>query len=493
MQLDKPNLVLPLASSYNERGMAGFTNTFTNALDQRRINAMYEVAKNALTGKVSLTLVKRPGTSIATETFGTSGQVGYLVFLKPGATDYGAASHWVFSVSGSDVRASDSSGTTTILTAANNRPFLVDKTAISGAETLVLQTINASFMQRVWFSTAIGTFTEITDGDFTALTHKGKMEHLDGFALILTSTNRIYNADLNSLVNWTASNFITKQIVQDIPLGLMRLGSQILAFGAETMEVFVNAGNATGSPLRTVPELSRRVGISDPAQPAGKTSYYAVIDNRLYFHGQIGGGRGAGLFMYDGSKIERVSTQFIDKMLEETAVYGIWPVSVSGQEGVAVALDLVTATTQRWLMFFPRLNEWFEWNSTVVMPINSGQFCLGVGSNQHRLYDFVVTDTYQDNGTNYQWLTQFMLPSDGNHVKFMAMCGVIGDVARSAESIAVSFSDDDYQTWSTARNIDLTSNKPHIYRCGSFKKRAVRLSYTGANDVRLQNFVARVN
>ncbi len=489
----KPNVVIPLALTINTRGPAAFTNSFTGALDQRLINLMYELAGNSITGKGTLTLVKRPGTSIAGESYGTSGQVAYLLALKPGATSFGSPNHWAFSVSGSDVRASDSAATTVILTAAGNRPYLVDRTAISGTDTLVLQTINANFVQRFWFSTALATFTEITDGDFPAATAVGKMEHMDGYAFILASNNRIHNSDLNSLANWTANNYITKQIIQDFPLGLMRFRNQIIPCGAETLEIFVRGGAGSfGSPLQTVPYRAERIGISDPAQPAGKTSYYAVLGPRLYFHGQEGGGRGAGLFAYDGEKFERVSTQYIDKMLEETAVYGIWPMSVSGQEAIAIALDLVTATPQRWLMFFPRLNSWFEWNSTVIMPINSGQFCLGVGSNQHKLYQFVITDTYQDDTTNYQWLVQFMLPPDGNNLKVMDMCGVVADRARSAQTLTVSFSDDDYVTWSTGRSIDLTSSTPEISRCGSFRKRAVRLSSTDASGLRLEKFIARV-
>jgi hypothetical protein len=60
-QLDKPNLELPLAASYNSRGVAGFTNTVTNSLDQRKVNAVYELYKNPLTGKDTLYVVKRPG------------------------------------------------------------------------------------------------------------------------------------------------------------------------------------------------------------------------------------------------------------------------------------------------------------------------------------------------------------------------------------------------------------------------------------------------
>ena len=60
----------------------------------------------------------------------------------------------------------------------------------------------------------------------------------------------------------------------------------------------------------------------------------------------------------------------------------------------------------------------------------------------------------------------------------MDMFGVIGDTARSASSLNVQFSDDDWQTLSAARTIDMTSGDKMLTRCGSYKDRGVRLADT---------------
>ena len=498
MQFSKPNLSIPLASSYNERGVAGFTNTVTNALDQRKINSIYEPVKNALTGKMTLYLAKRPGVAIG-GTYGTTGQVAYLV--SNGANLFGNANGdmWVFSVDGNDVRASNNSGTTTVIvTAANYRPTYVDKTAISNTDTLIVQLFNStSGAQTVWYSSAIATFTQITDSDFTGLTHAGKMEFMDGFAFVLDATTKaIYNSDLNSLANWTASSYITKQIKQDSAYGLMRLGSQILAFGAETGEVFVNAGNPSGSPLISVKDRAFRIGI-EPQTVAngttGLTHYYATLGGRIYFFGQQGGKRNRGIFSYDGSQFNKVSSLAVDKILGQQGVYSINTAAFHGKEAIFFALDLTTATTQRWLVYFPEWNDWFEWNSTVFTPVGNGSFNLGVGSNQHRLYFLgSFTDNWQDDGTNYTMTHQFKLPSNGNDLKRMPMCSVVGDVSRSASSLNVEFSDDDYQSWSTARAIDMTSATKMLSRCGAYRQRAVRLTHTANLDCRMERFLARI-
>lgn len=506
MQLDKPNLTLPLVPSYNERGIGGFTNTITNGIDQRRVNCIYRLARNAMTGKETVYLSRRPGVTIDSSSYGTSGQSGFLVTTtNTVSAGTPVQKAWVFSTSGNDVRVSDSSGTTTILTSAGRVPIFVSKTLVSGAEYVVLQMrTTLGNTQRVFYAASSDrtTWTEITDVDFTGLSLFGKMAFMDGFAFIMDGNSRIYNSDLNSLSSWAATNYIAKQIQSDGTGGLAQLGNQIIAFGAETMEVFYNAGNATASPLEAVKQKMQRCGVY-VSGGSFAYDYYATVGRRIYFRGIRSpgsgvGNYGVGLFAYDGDRIEKISTPFIDAIVNDgvasgNAIVNVQAASFAGMEAIAFALDLPAATTQRWLMFFPDWNEWFEWNSTVFAPIVSNNAWLGVGSNQHRLYTISNTDNWQDNGANYTRTIQFKLPKDGNHRKFMRMCGIEGDTARSAQSLNVEFSDDDDQTFQTARAIDRTSDKPHLYRCGSFRTRTVRLSDSGNFEGRLENFLARID
>lgn len=490
IQIDQPNLVLPLAMSYDTRPIAGFTNAVTNALDQRKINVCYMPVKNALTGKVTLRVAKRPGVADVGSTYGTSGQVAYLWDVGAGVTTNAAANRWVFSTSGNDSRASDASTTTVIATAAGYAPAFVDKTQISGSDTLVIQLRNASGTQRAFTSTAIGAFTEIGDADFTGLAHQGKIEPMDGYLFVATR-NRIYNSDLNSTSSWVATSYITPGIVQDIGTGLGRLGGQIIYWSTANMQVFRNAGNATGSPLEAVPELTKDIGMPSTIV-TGMRHYYTTIEGRLYWRGYPNG-----VYAYDGGKVEKVSNPSIDAILSERQHYFVGRTTFNGQRAVVIGLDLPDAATQRALLFIPGWNEWFEWSSTVFIPQSSPRLedvYLGVGSNQHKLYALSTSsDNWADAGTAYTATLQFRLPRNGNHMQRMPMCGVIADTARSASSLAVSFSDDDGQTFSTARNIDLTSGKKHLYGCGAYRgDRIVRMTHSANLDIRLESFVARI-
>ena len=497
MSFSKPNLQLPLAASYNVRGIIGATNLLTDGLDQRKINSIYYPVKNALTGATTLYLAKRPGVNLVSGTYGDSGQVAYLVSNTPGLTGSTITDFWVFSKSGDDIRVSNSAATTTVIAtiAGANFPFCTRMTSISGTETLVLQIVGAAG-NRVFYASVIGTWTEITDSDFPVSTLIGTMEFMDGYAFAATNTNRIYNSDINSLSSWQAQNYITKQIQQDIPVGMTRYGKRLLFFGEETVETFVNAGYPTGSPLQTDPSRFARVGLGrNSVSGNNQWDYAATCNDKLYFI-SINKPRNSVVMAYDGSEFSKVSTPAIERVLSgnnaQTAL-GVVNVSLRGIRGVALILDNTTSATQRMLIYFPDWNDWFEWTSTVFTPVNNGVAFLGVGSNQHKLYMFqLTTDNYRDSGTDYTMTVQFMLPKDGNHRKRMPMCGVAGDTARSASSLNVEFSDDDYQNFSTARAIDMTSQQKMLARCGSFRTRAVRLTHTGNLDCRLEKFLARI-
>lgn len=494
----KPNLNMPLAIPYNERGMAGFTHTNTNSEDQRKINCFYEVTKSALTGQGKLDLTKRPGVSVDGNSYGVSAQAAYLIITKPlGSMADNSNTPWVISVNGSDITASDSASTSVVFSSgAGYVPCFIDKTLLSNKETIVFQARKADFTSahRTFYSdSAVASFVEITDGDFTGLTHKGKMEHMDGYAFILESTNKIYNSDLNSLAAWTATSFISKQIRQDAPIGLARLNNQILAFGDETVEAFYNAGNATGSPLLPIRQLHQKVGLVPTTFGTG-THYYCTVENRLYFVGRASGGqRSLGVFSYNGSVFEKVSPSFIDKILGEGSIFSVSSFGFAGQKAVAISLVVTNSATPRWLMFFPEWRDWFEWNSTVFTPVNSSQFFIGATPNQHKMYVFnTSSDNWQDAGTSFTMRTQLNLPQDGHQRKRMAEFGVLADTARASNMLSVEFSDDDYISFINIGAIDLARDIKTLNRGGSYRKRAVRLSSTNALETRLHAFIARI-
>jgi hypothetical protein len=486
---DEPNLILPLASSINERGIAGFTHSITNSEDQRKVNCFYELAKNPMTGKGTLTLAKRPGVTINSNTYGSSSQISSII-TRVGSMQDGTNLPWVFSTLSGDIRVSSSASTTVILAATPSlNPTFVDHTTISGVDTIVVQLreSNINTKHRVFFASAIGAWTEITDADFTAIFHKGKMEHMDGFAFILGNDNNIWSSDTNSLANWTATSFLAKQIRQDAPVGLARLNNQILAFGDETVESFYNAGNTTGSPLLPLRHLHQKIGMHMTQQ----NHYYAIIEGSIFFVGRRSGGfYSRGVFAYNGQTVEKISTPYIDKIIGEATIDSVYSFGFNGHKAVSIGISNVNASTQRWLMFFPDYKEWFEWTSTVFRPTNASEYFLGMVMN--KVYIFSSSDNWQDDGTSYPWSTQFKLPTNGSSRKFMQMYGVDADTDTTTNDLTAEISTDDCATFSTLGTIPLNQDRKVLFRGGSFRKLHVRLGNTNARPVRIHNFLARL-
>jgi hypothetical protein len=498
MRLHKPNLVLPVAASYNVRGVDGYTNTVTNALDQRKVNSIYEVVQNAGTGKVTIYLAKRPGVIQSTSPLGATTQSPYLLIRKPGAYGISVGDNWLFSKSSNDIRVSDASSTTVIDSTSGYVPLWADITRISDVETAVVQLVHTSTSdQKVFYASAIGSWTEISDADFTALSHIGKMEHIDGYAVILTLTNYLHNSNVNSLSLWSATDRIAKQITQDVPQGLMRFKKQILAFGINSVEGFINNGNAVGSPFVSVPQLQHKVGLVTDDDPVDGTNYYATFDDHLYFVGNMGGGaqKGRSVIAYNGERYERVSTNAVDKIFADRDPCGVSHVNCFGKNAIAISLTQPYAdVTQRWLMYFPDYKEWFEWTSDIYNPINTGQHFIGkVGATTADHVCRFSAGQWQDESTNYDRIHQFKLPSNGNERKFMRWFGLEQAIERSACTESIQFSDDDGVTWSSARTIDCTSNLPDIYRCGSYKQRLVRMTNSTNHERRIEKILARID
>jgi hypothetical protein len=504
---DEPNLIIPMASTVNERGVAGYTHSVTNSEDQRKLNCFYELSKNQMTGKGTLTLTKRPGVTIDANTYGTSAQAAYLAINAPGnAASYPAVFYTV--TAGADIKVSTSAFTRLILSSAFSlRPTYVDFTAISNAQVVVLQMVNTvtqtahsvSFVTVANLS-AGNAWTAIVDADFTGLQHVGKMEHLDGYAFILAGNNLIWNSTLNELesgtgTSWVATNFLAKQMQQDRAVGLARLSNKLLAFGENTVEVFYNAGNTTGSPLGRITQLNQRIGLVPMVQSsAGGTHYYATSEDKIYFVGRrSGGAQSLGVFFFNGQNFNKVSSAYIDKILSEQSgsLYSVNALGFNGQSAVAICLTAPTAATQRSLLFFPEWKEWFEWTSTVFSPVNGGGYHLGV-SQPHKLYTFAASDKWQDDTTSYQWFSQFKLPTKGSPRNVLNMYGVDADTARSANDLTVEISRDDCVSFSTVGTIDLTQDRKVGFRGGPFRNAYIRLGNTNAVETRIHNFLARL-
>lgn len=484
-QIDEPNVRVALAASFNQRGSRGFTQAVTNSDDQVKLNSIYEPHQNPLGGRTTLYLSKRPGVSSLPADYGATNQHPYLHDLDPGTT----GRLLIYRDATSTIAHNGSAST--LITSGAMSPRYLDRIRIQNDDYAVLQLDTGAGSQLLFYGNDITNIsTEVSTLTFTP---RGKLEFIDGFSLLASFDGRIFNSDLNTISSWPASGWIDRRTAQDSMQGLARFGQQIIAFGSATMEVYRNAGTPIGSPLEAVPSLSQEYGLMSQGT-SNKRHYYTIVLGHLFWCSE----HPRGVFAYNGASVEKVSNVAVDKIIMDTSVNYVSRLCVAGQIAVVIGLNNATETTQRALLFFPEWKEWFIWESTRFTPMSSlreDDVFMGVtGSTSDKLLSFLAqTENYQDQATNYQWLHQFKLPKPGNGFQKMDMFGLQGDTASSALDINVQFSDDDYASLTTTRTIDMTSHKKAIYRCGGYRTpRAVRLSYTGSQPVRIEAAIARI-
>lgn len=486
-------LLVPLAYSYNQRGSAPDT-TITSSIDQRILNAYQDVVENSFSGNKTLYCKKRPGTDRVFSWGVANTTTPYLLGWDPSVA---WTNPLLLYKDGNDLNSINTSGTTaTLATSANDIFSYIDSGYLGGnLYTIVTTSAPAHYI------TSNGTsWTQLTDADIGSTT--GKMEFMDGYLFVLRSDNYIAHSDLGSGTAWSASSRILKSIQSDYPVGLARLKNQILAFGRDTVEPFYNAGNVTGSVLARIPHLATKIGMSIVGNsyfPSGH--YYCTIEDKLYFLGAQAGGTAVSLYMYDGSRFEEIKNPIISREFSQNKCYSINSLPVLGKMAVSLLLTSPSSTSgHRWFMFFPEDNKWFEWTSNVFFPVNLGSSLLGAQTSgvsvTNKTFAF-TTNTFQDdvsnNPTNYQWLASFGLPSEDGDWHTMSECGVVGDTNRTATSLTIEKSTDDFQNWVSVGTIDMTKNKKVKYGMGTYRDMAIRLSYTGANDIRLESFYANIS
>ena len=496
-----PNVILALAASYDTRGGDGYQ-TIRDGRDQQKINSMYEPVKNSFSGRTKLLLTNRPGFGLLSPLSGlTSSDTQYI------RSDVG----YIAGISGTSTKTWSANSTVTVTSGTAVAPIFSSETNLSGVIHSVLQVRNSlsNFWRAFYTSSDGNTWTEIGHANYTSgVAWVGKMEHLDGFGLQMNTSNQIRNSSVNTLADWGGSDYVTKSVEQDSARGLVRHGKILLAFGADTVEGFYNAGRKNGSPLAPIRQAFDQIGLAADTDPTLQRSYSAYLGGRTYFLGSRGsrsvlGANGftPSLFAFDGSRFEKVSPPFIDKILttegtgEVVSVTNVQAVGVFGKYGIAISLVNPSSTTQRALFFFPDWNDWFEWTSTAFQFVGSVDTFLGIRltTTATRTGAWTV-DNWTDAGTSYTMLHQFKLPKEDNSKLRMDFAGLVGDTAldNANANVSTSLSYDGYSTFTYVGAINMAGQDKSLSRLGAFKEAEVKLEYSGSTQIRLEKFVARV-
>ena len=306
--------------------------------------------------------------------------------------------------------------------------------------------------------------------------------YMDGYLFVGMPSGRIYNSDLGDATSWTPSSYISAEMFSDNLVALARQNNLIVALGTSSTQFFYDAANAVGSPLANQENAILQfgtVGAGAVVQHENFVSWVAKGETGGYF-----------VVRLDGvTSTKRVSIEGIERNLNADGLnlptMRTYPIRYQGH------FWLVLKLSTRTFLYDYDDDTWHEWedidgsNFPAVDYIEFNARPMFLHQSSGIVFQQDV-NLYQDNGVNFTTTaTTSKVDMDLARRKFMWKFELGCDKQTVSAPITIEYSDDDYQTWSSPRTLDMSIQHPFLKRLGSFRRRAFRLKTTNNAPMRL--------
>lgn len=310
---------------------------------------------------------------------------------------------------------------------------------------------------------------------------------LDGTTYIMTLTGSIYGSqNLNDPRTWDPANVIQAQDDSDGGVYLTKQLSYVVAIKQWTTQFFYDAGNAVGSPLSKVPGSTI---------PFGCVSSETVqeIDGLLIWV-TYNRSPSPQVLVLKNLQSKIISTPEVDKLLQNVNSHCTWysfSFKMGGHRFYGVSLvDVPDGFPNYTLVVDIDQELWYIWSDA------SGAYIPLVGFNalsiafQNPTTGAVYglsNDIYNDNGSLIN--VDIYTPNyDGgvDRKKVLSLMKFNGDQIPGSV-LQVRHSEDDYQTWSNFRRVDMSLKRPFLDNCGTFYKRAYHIRHACNTPFRIKS------
>ena len=433
---------------------------------------------NPFTGQKTLYCVKRPGWG--TLNTPSSGNIGTAITVWTGS---GAGTSVISAFGGTN--STIYNGTTSLGT-ITGKATAITETIISTTPTLVISSTDNTG----WYYDTGAGLTQISDAQFpgnNSLTLAGTFAHMDGYAFIMDTDGGLWNSDLNSVTSWTSTGMLSVNSYPDKGVGCVRWRDKIMAFGSESTQFFINGNNPTGSPLTRVESMTFRIGCVN-------ADAIVQIDDVVYWAGS--GPRGdMRIYAFNG-QVRHVSTHEIDAAL---VLAGSVNISLTATAFYGRTFLIVNASSVTYV-YCVEENAWHEWNSTTRLwykcagqaRSNQAAYAISDESTSGKVFTINPSSlTYQDNGSAFTARVQTSLIGEPNVRTFWEEIEIMGDTQSSSSTLTISYSDDDYGSYTVLGTVDLSSTRPRITRCGAAYRRSWVLTHSANTPFRIEALAGR--
>lgn len=534
---------LPLMGAYSNRGSDG-------AKDQRFVNVFPETRKVEQLENTKIFINKRPGLS-AYRDFGTgegrgnvyfnskfyvavgnklyswdgatqaeiltltgsTGQVGMIVANSSIIGNYlfvcDGTSAWTVTTSGTVTQITNTSIHAVTITSAGtgytNGSYSVSFSGGGGSGAAATYTVAGNIVTEIaitnygtGYTSAPAVSFPSGGGSGAAATvtltgfpspHIPSPTFIDGYVILARASSvDVYNCDLDQPTLWSTENFLSAEMFPDSVSALARQNNQVVVFGTSSIEFFYDAANASGSPLSRNDSTTIQMGTAAP---------YCIYQNERYcaYISQSDSG-GRAVWVIEGFQPKKITDEYIERILDSE-------VDMSDCRGFGLRTKghmfyvINLKTIGRTLVYDFDEKLWHEWSSNSAgshavfgcdyMSDSSTGMAFLLHSSNGTLYKLDPSVCTDDGTTILCELVTNKYDMDTYNRKFVSSIKVVGDRYSSANSITLYWTDNDYQTWSNAKTIDLTDDFPAFHRLGSFRRRAFKIIHNSNNPFRCES------
>ncbi len=379
-------------------------------------------------------------------------------------------------------------------------------------------------------STATGKPLYTVNSPYTALVQETDADipngictgiaQLDGYLFLCGINGELYNSNLDDPQTWNALDFIkAERTTGDFALRIERHKDNIVVWKDNGMEFFYNAANPTGSPLKRREDLFYNIG---GFRSTARGDYSQTqIRGAIFFVG-VDTNETPGVYVLDNFQLRKISDHYTDQILKrwQTNRYIIGSsLEYLGRSFYVLTMTDTSADPQESIVIDTETGYLAQWTSnltgfgTNALPIVPGSISANNSTgNTGFVQDYMLMNADVIGiGNNFYGadLTTGVVAADidieirtdvndfgTTRRKFCGSIGVLGyDYEQVAsQSLSVQHSDDNQNTYSTARTISLdpTGNQ-RIHACGSFRRRSWKLSGSLSERVWLQGIEANIS
>lgn len=465
---------IPFVGNITDRDVAAILGA--SQLDQFMENVCFRVVKNDITRTQRVQIT--PSSTLNT-------------LVSPGGSgENRAVMVWLGSSDGDNIVSARGDSNSEMFEDTTSRSSItglarfLSETTISGVANFVV--ISATSGGRTWFYPAGGALTEITDTDFppkqsSPLTITGNAVHLDGYMFVMCTNGEIWNSDLNSLANWSATSKITADRQPDGGIGIARLKDMIVAFGKSTIEFYRNTGNASGSPLSRIPDATINMGA---------INQYSIIQFRdsIAFIG-VSKENTVGVYLLDGGKPVPISTGVVNEYIAHLSSNALGLCVWADRGGIQLGIRQTAITDNALLLYDPEVGLWTQWvgndtiNGTdVIVSPTAASGMSAVVACADGTVKRVRNLTPSSEGLGMRVV---LGPIDGGTMnrKTWKKLRLIGDglgLGSASGLVSVSCSYDSTGSFGSARSISTAAKDPAAWRLGM--SRSLYLKFTTAGN-----------